>query len=408
MIQKELHTKVCIIGAGPAGATTAIFLAKQNVEHIIIDAAQFPRDKTCGDGLDLKAIAVLNNIDKNIIATETLPQGRINASYGFRIITTKGKHIEFDYKPQCKNLPPYGTSKRIDFDNLLIQKFDTNYTQFLQQTKAISINKIEDKWQIVVQQNNETLKIICNLLVGADGDHSIVLKTIGERKIDRKHYSAGVRQYWQNVAYTHSSNLMEVYFPKKYPMSYFWIFPLKNGLSNVGYGMQSQVAAKYKYNVKEIFEDLLLNDNNLKHRFTTATPQENIKGWGIPFASLQRKCFGNGWLLVGDAASMISPTTGEGIGTGMTTGVVAAKFIAQAVELNKYDETVFKNYDREIYKRTNDDIKLYKLCLWISPKFMGWAMNTFIHLPIFQKLFIKKVSQWIDSAYNKSLQVDIE
>jgi geranylgeranyl reductase family protein len=405
---RELHTKVCIIGAGPAGATTAIFLGKEKVEHIIIDVATFPRDKTCGDGLDLKAIAVLNNIDKNIIAEEIKPNGRIIASYGFRIITTKGKNVEFNYKPTAEQLPPYGTSKRIDFDNLLIEKLNTTYTNFLQATKATSIIRVNEKWEIIAQQKEQTIKIICDLLVGADGDHSIVLKTIGERKIDRNHYSAGVRQYWQGIANTHQNNLMEVYFPKEYPMSYFWIFPLKNGLSNVGYGMQSNVAAKYNYNVKEIFSSLIKNDKNLQHRFNAATPQESIKGWGIPFASLQRKCFGNGWLLVGDAASMISPTTGEGIGTGMTTGLIAAQFIKRAVEQNKFDESVFKNYDREIYKRTNDDIKLYKLSLWISPKFMGWAMNTFINLNFFQKFFHKKVGQWINSAYNKELKVNLD
>ena len=248
----------------------------------------------------------------------------------------------------------------------------------------------------------------CDIVVGADGDHSIVLKTVGERKIERNHYSAGVRQYWQNVSNTHKSNLMEVYFPKKYPMSYFWIFPLKNGLSNVGYGMQSNVAAKFNYNVKEIFKELISEDENLKNRFVNATAIENIKGWGIPFASLKRKCYGNGWLLVGDAASMISPTTGEGIGTGMTTGLIAAKFIKRAIDKNNFSESIFKNYDREIYKRTNDDIKLYKLSLLISPKFMGWAMNTFIHLKIFRKFFYKKVGQWINTAYNKELLVDLD
>lgn len=383
-------------------------MGKEKIEHIIIDAAQFPRDKTCGDGLDLKVIAVLNNIDKKIIEQEIKPEGRVNACYGFKIITDKGKEITFDYKQQSTKQPPYGTSKRIDFDNLLIEKFDTQYTRFFQQTKAVTIIRKDGRWQITAQQNHQTIKIICDLLIGADGDHSIVLKNVGERKIDRNHYSAGIRQYWQNVSNIHSSNLMEVYFPKKYPMSYFWIFPLKDGLSNVGYGMQSSVAAKGNYNINKIFSELISEDKNIKQRFTSAKPIETVKGWGIPFASLQRKCFGNGWLLVGDAASMISPTTGEGIGTGMTTGLVAAKFATKAVLLNKYDETVFKNYDREIYKRTKDDIKLYKLSLLISSKFMGWAMNTFIHLPIFQKLFQKKVGQWIDSAYNKTLKVDLD
>lgn len=56
MNTQSLHTRVCIIGAGPAGAATAIFLGKEQIHHTIIDAATFPRDKICGDGLDLKPL----------------------------------------------------------------------------------------------------------------------------------------------------------------------------------------------------------------------------------------------------------------------------------------------------------------------------------------------------------------
>lgn len=407
LFSKIVHTKVCIVGAGPSGAATAIYLGKYEIEHIIIDAAQFPRDKTCGDGLDIKVIAALNNIDKSIIEHEIKPGGRINAGYGFRIITGKGKQVAFDYVA-ANNLPPYGTSKRFDFDNMLIERLNTRYSAFLQQTKAVSVTRINDKWEIIAQQSDGHIKIICDLLVGADGDHSIVLKTIGERKINKKDYGAGLRQYWKNVAGTHKNNLLEVYYPKGKAMSYFWIFPLSNGICNVGYGMQSSAAAKGSYNLKEIFEHIINHDENIRHRFANATALEPVKGWGLPLASLKRKCSGNGWLLVGDAASMISPTTGEGIGTGMTTGIIAAKFIQRAVQQNKFTEEMFKHYDREVYRRMKDDIRLYNMSLFISPKFMGWAMNNLLHFKFFQKLFQKKVRQWVNNAYNKELNVELD
>jgi len=51
-----IKTAICIIGAGPAGAITSLFLSKMKIPHVIIDAAEFPRDKVCGDGLDLKVV----------------------------------------------------------------------------------------------------------------------------------------------------------------------------------------------------------------------------------------------------------------------------------------------------------------------------------------------------------------
>ena len=67
-----IKTTICIIGAGPAGATTSLFLSKMNIPHVIIDAAEFPRDKVCGDGLDLKVMRVLNNLEPGLVEREIL------------------------------------------------------------------------------------------------------------------------------------------------------------------------------------------------------------------------------------------------------------------------------------------------------------------------------------------------
>jgi geranylgeranyl reductase family protein len=412
MDSNQLYTNVCIVGAGPAGAALSIFLSKEKIPHIILDAASFPRDKTCGDGLDLKAITMLNHIDKSILENEIEIDGKINASWGFRLINPKGKYTEFVYTPivGMENKPPYATAKRFVLDNILTQKFDINYCQFIQEAKVTSITKTSDdyKWKVTAKKGNGMIEISTNLIVGADGDHSVVLKSIGERKVDRNHYAAGVRQYWQGIEGIHDKGLMEVYYPKKYPMSYFWIFPLDKTAANVGYGMLSAVASDNNYNIKEIFTELIKEDHILKGRFKNAAALDKINGWGLPLASLKRKCFGDGWLLVGDAASMISPTTGEGVGTGMQTGYIAAQFIKKAVEENKFDEGVFKNYDREIYKRMNDDIKLFKVSMLFSPKMMGWVMNNVIPIPYFKKLFQNKVSQWIQTAYNKTITVTLD
>ncbi len=410
MQAKKFHTKICIVGAGPAGATTAIFLGRYNIPHIIIDAAEFPRDKVCGDGLDLKAIGVLNQIDKNIIQENIKPGGLINACWGFRLIHPSGKRTEFVFESNDSGFvqPPYAISKRINIDAILVQQFDKRFTTFFQNTKAKSIERTNDKWKVVSTHGDETIEIICDLMVGADGERSVVLKTVGDRKINRDHYAGGVRQYWKGIEGIHEKNLMEVYYPKSKPMSYLWIFPLGNGYANVGYGMLSSVASKNNYNIKEDFKEILDSDPIIADRFINATPLDAVAGWGLPLASLKRKCFGNGWLLVGDAASMVSPTTGEGIGTGMTTGLIAAKFIQQAIKLNRFDESVLANYDREIFRRVQDDINLFKLSMWFSPKMMGFVMNTIIRLPIFKKLFQKKVSQWLHTAYNKELVVNLD
>ena len=80
-----IDTNVCIVGAGPAGSTTSITLSKLNIPHLIVDAAEFPRDKICGDALDLKVVRVLNNIDPSIVQHE-FSANNFTHSMGMRFI----------------------------------------------------------------------------------------------------------------------------------------------------------------------------------------------------------------------------------------------------------------------------------------------------------------------------------
>ena len=403
---KIINSTICIIGAGPAGATTSIFLAKMGIEHVIVDAAEFPRDKICGDGLDTKTLRILNHIDPNIIPNELFNHPDFIPSWGISTIASNGKRIDFTHHPtkgkekQC----PFFICKRIHFDNFLVNKLNPEFATFLPGTKVTSIVKEGNTWEIGAISKSETISIKCAMLVGADGDHSTLLRHLGERKIDRQHYAGAVRQYWKGVEGLNDKNLIEIYYPKKLPMSYFWIFPLPNGEANVGYGMVSAFASKLKINIREEMKKIIANDPVMVQRFKNATPQNEIEGWGLPLASANRNLFGNGYLLVGDAASLISPTNGEGIGNAMHTGYVAAVFIQRAIKNNNFSKSTFTNYNREIFKSYRKEIKLFNLASKYAPNF-----NSFIYRYILvdnwllKRIYRKKMNGWLHSAYEKKI-----
>lgn len=407
----NIKTKVCIVGAGPAGTTTSIFLSRMGIDHIMVDAAEFPRDKICGDGLDIKTVRMLNHIDPDIIPNEILHNPEFTPSWGFRLLLDNKKMMDFGRFPSTKEQqlePPLFIAKRKMFDQFLQGKLNNNFVQFFQGTKVTELIRTGNNWKILAKRNDGTEMIIdANMIVGADGDHSVVLKNVGERKINRMHYAGALRQYWKGIGNMHPDNLIEIYFPKKYPMSYFWIFPQNNGEANVGYGMTSKIAADKSFNIREIFDSLLKTDPSLAERFAKATPLEDIKGWGIPFASLNRQASGDGWLLVGDAASMVIPTTGEGIGTGMMTGYIAAHFIERAVKQNCYDHTMFTNYTREIQRRVTDDVKLYKRLMSVSPHAMSFIMNNVVNNKLFRMYFENNLKKWIHTAYHKKVEISL-
>ncbi|GAB4495858.1 MAG: geranylgeranyl reductase family protein [Saprospiraceae bacterium] len=404
MAREVLKTGILIIGAGPAGATTSLFLAKMGIPHLIVDAAVFPRDKVCGDGLDLKVVRVLRHLDPAIIENELSENQIFTPCWGTRFFTQNGRATDFVYQPKNGDPLPYPlfwTAKRAHFDDFLVKKFDPRFTDFRQGARVEKIEKDGKNWRVFAAG----LEIQAKLLIGADGDHSLMLNYLGERKIDRRHYAGSLRQYWRNVSGIHPKNLIEVYFPPKLPMSYFYIFPLANGEANVGYGMVSAVAAKGGHKLRDIFQKLLREDPLMAPRFRHAQPLEEPAGWGIPLASRRRRAFGDGYLLVGDAASLVCPTSGEGIGTAMISGYVAAHFAQKALKNKNFDAEQFKNYDREIYRRLHSEIRLYNLMMAVSPKIYDLGLNLLAPNPVFQWSFQRRVGRWLRTAYEQEIEV---
>ena len=414
MQPQKIKTGICIIGAGPAGATASIFLGKMGIKHVIVDAASFPRDKVCGDGLDLNTIRVLNHIDPTIIEKELAANKNcFTASQGFRFILPSGRKVDIlrnaaNGTNDHADRPMFFVSKRFDFDNLLVSKIDRSIADVQLSTRINIITKTGKTWMLEGEGPSGKIAIETDFLIGADGDHSIVLKHLGERKVDRNNYAGAVRQYWSGVEGMHPDNLLEVYFPKSLPLSYFWIFPLPDGKANVGYGMASNYIAKHHINVRKAFEELIKTDPVLIPRFKNAQPQETVKGYGIPMSGNDRKAYGDGWMLLGDAASLVCPTSGEGIGSGMISGYVAAKFLQRAAAQYDFSEKMFTNYNREIHKRLRTEEKVYRFINNIPPRVFSFGINTVLSTWFFKYwLSNKAMKKWINTAYTKEIEVKL-
>jgi flavin-dependent dehydrogenase len=394
MSTQPVHTKVCIIGAGPSGATTSLFLCKMKIPHVIVDAAVFPRDKVCGDALDLKVMRVLNQLDSTMVEKEILHNDNFEKAYGATVIVSKEKqyslHIEHD-KNNPLNYPFFFVSKRAYFDNFLINKMDPGYADFKQGTKVTKLVRENDIWIITAQNDNAEIEIHADMIVGADGDHSAVLRSLGERKINRRHYCGALRQYWKGISGMNSGNHLEIYLPKSLPL---------------GCGLVSDLIAKRSVDLKKVFHQLIHDDPEIAHRFANATPLEKPVGWGLPYASMRRQSSGDGYLLTGDAAAMICPTTGEGIGPGMISGYIAAHFIERAIKQNRFDKSMFENYDREIYKRLEGDIKKYNFLRNVSPRLYNWLIKILSATGVSQYYFKKNVAKWIHTTTSKTIEIE--
>lgn len=373
-------TDIVIIGAGPAGCSTSLFLAKNKIPHTIIDKAIFPRDKVCGDALSGKVVYVMKQLNPEMIDDYNNNSNQFMPSWGVKFVAPNGKSINIPFKSDVseETHAPGFISKRIDFDASLFNKLDKNYANVLDGTKLLDVIKTNDEITIQLKNNIESFEIKnIKMLIGAEGDRSLVAKKLSAIKKDNDHYCAGIRAYYEGVTELHDQNFIELHFLEELLPGYFWIFPLPNGQANVGAGMLSSSVSAKKVNLKEDMLRAIANNPKIKHRFANAKLVNNIQGWGLPLGSKKRVISGNNFLLTGDAASLIDPFTGEGIGNAMYSGMLAAAHIQNCITQNNFSAEFNQTYDHAFYDRQWDELKLshtmQKLCKY--PWLFNFVVN---------------------------------
>lgn len=190
--------------------------------------------------------------------------------------------------------------------------------------------------------------------------------------------AVGLRAYYEGVTGLHQDNFIELHFLPEVLPGYLWIFPLPNGVANVGVGILSERIRKKKINLREQMLYAIKNNPQIAPRFANARLTDKIQGWGLPLAMERQPISGDNFILTGDAACLIDPFSGEGIGNALYSGMLAAAAINEAHEQSKYSATFLKTaYDDVVYKRLGDELKisatLQRLCKY--PWLFNFVVN---------------------------------
>jgi len=388
---------VLISGAGPAGAATALSLGNSGLRVALLDKAIFPRDKICGDALSVDVINQLEKLSPSLCSVFDKLSAKTD-SHGVRIVAPGGLHIDIPFLIGGKEKAGYVCTRQ-SFDSLLMDEI----------IKLKRINVIQDcQVHDVIINSDEIVAVTSNgdfsakILVGADGAQSVVRKKFITNKIDRRHYSAGLRVYYENVQDFQEGNYIELYFFREILPGYLWIFPLPEGRANVGLGMLSSVVSARKLNLQHVLSSLLASHPLLRPRFQNATPIESIKGFGLPLGSKENRISGDRFVLAGDAASLIDPFTGEGIGNAIRSGRVAADHILNCFQMGTYSATFNAAYDKEINTRMRKEFlisrSLQRLCRypWLFNTVVRKAnQNAFIHKALVDALAYPDKKKWL-------------
>jgi geranylgeranyl reductase family protein len=382
--------KITIIGAGPAGASTALYLAEKKISCTLIDKSTFPREKVCGDAFSGFTVSVLNKISPDLLKEflNTVPK---TICPGSRFFSPNMKELEIKTEiSKLTNEEEAYLIKRIDFDNFLVSKIRENKNiDFLEGIKVEEVKRENGKISLI-KSNNEIISE-SDLVVFANNNQPAFSEKLLNQSRKHKRYFYAQRAYFENVEFE-KKGFIEIYFVKDLLPGYFWIFPSGDNGANVGFGSLPSV---FKKRSAKEFSDYLININPVfKKRFENATQTDPWKGMKIPFTKIFEQLSGDNFINVGDAAYLANPITGEGIGQAMYSGYFAGKQIENAIQNNDFSASALKAYDEMINQKFGKLNKHYFLGFKvIKSLFFTNAIFSFLSNKQVQKRWMKYIEK---------------
>jgi menaquinone-9 beta-reductase len=344
---------IIIIGAGPAGTTAALYAKKFNLRTLLLEKDTFPRDKICGDAVSGKSMSIL--LELGLLEKAKRLPGRVVDSI---VLGSPSNHqVNIDLVAnEAKGIPAALVVKRQVFDNFLFTEAKAVTDTTIENFKAADLVFEEGfvKGISGKEKGKEGIQVFeAPLVIGADGYNSIVARKTGLYDLNPKHWVVALRQYYKNISGIKSQ--LEIHYVKEAQPGYFWIFPLDDGYANIGIGMLHKTIKDKKIDLKKVLERTIKSPA-FKERFANAQPMENPRGWNLPVGSIHRKNYGDGFMLLGDAAGLIDPFTGEGIGNAMFSAKYAIEMAVSAKEKDDFSGNILQHYDSVLWKRLGNEL----------------------------------------------------
>ncbi len=383
---------VVIVGAGPAGSNAAYYLAKEGFSVALLDKEKFPRKKPCGDGFPIGASETLDcKIPERIIGRKI---------HGVNLISPR-EEIYFLYRPRTLGY----TITRENLDAFLLQRAMNQGAEFFggEKVSKVTVSKINgiDSGLVETREGNSFMG---KIIIGADGNKGIVGRSVGlvkprkpgEKVIAIRGYIHESKLGMPLEDFMIQPNQIEIYYAIN-QNGYDWIFPLKDRI-NIGTGYfpprQMSIKRALEMFVKYAFE---LRGIKLKKQQRLEIIRD-LQGSEIFLGGTVDKIALKNVLLVGEAAGLVDPLSGDGVHWALLSGKVAAEKITQAVDAKKpsaladdYQETMMELVMTNMaFARKNLERILAKLLLLFDAvKFNPELMEYFEGLATNEKDYLK-------------------
>ncbi|KQT93712.1 FAD-linked oxidoreductase [Marmoricola sp. Leaf446] len=328
------ETDVLVVGAGPAGSAAAAWAARAGLDVVLVDAAVFPRDKTCGDGLTPRAIGELERLGLGEwVRSHTVNHGL--RAHGF------GQTLLLPWPGGT--LPAYGSAvARTELDDHLRTTAIKAGAHGLDGLRAVDVRREGGRVTGVVLERargtegaGERVEIGCRRLVVADGVRSPLGKLLGREWHRDTVYGVAARAYVDSTASEDpwiSSHLELRGVDGEILSGYGWIFPLGDGQINVGVGTLATSKRPADVALRPLMQ---FYADERREEFGITGELRAPTSALLPMGGAVSRVAGPNWALVGDAAGCVNPLNGEGIDYGLEGGRLVVDLLVEGADLEQ-------------------------------------------------------------------------
>jgi menaquinone-9 beta-reductase len=317
---------VLVVGGGPGGSAAAHWLARDGHEVVLVEKKEYPRDKTCGDGLTPRSIHQLAEMGFDFSVSDFHRVDGLRA-YSSELV------MEMEW-PDHPILPRWGgVIRRADLDLQVARLAEKQGVAVRPHTTAAPVLDGQRISGVELSSGGEREVVEPRFVVVADGSLSRFGRALGAVRDKRRPYGLAARAYYTSQMSTDGFMESQLDLRDRSGATvpgYGWVFPLGDGTVNVGVGVLSTFHRWKALNTSVLMEAMV--ESAPPHWGLTATSKiSDPRGGKLPMSFSVGPMVGPNWLLVGDAAGAINPFNGEGIAYAYETGRMAATHVGRAL-----------------------------------------------------------------------------
>lgn len=328
---------VVVVGAGPAGSTTAKKCAKNGLNTLLIEKRQeIGAPKRCAEGISTNAADELGLDIPSYCIANTINGAIVYAPNGKRFVVSFGKKTEGVIL------------ERKSFDKWLAQQASDAGAKVISKTEFIDFIRKDGKITgVVVDVSGERKEINAKVIVAADGVESTVMRKARLNTTKKLQYVDSGYQYEMSNIDIEDERKIILYFGNKIaPRGYVWVFPKGNGRANVGIGVNGNSEKK----AKDYLDDFIAKTPTLLKGSIL-----EVNAGNVPVGDLMKNMVIENVLGVGDAVNQVNPIHGGGIAESIKAAAIAADAIKRA--LDKNDTKLLREYNVEWWDKRGNSLK---------------------------------------------------